>query len=285
MILFGYPTNLQWQALRTYEDISFGMICEDYDREPPAELRRYPSIITNSPRNRSRPLTKEERASAFKYAGGANWVKVTFDSSAAAERVFEASPIQIHQHWVYAQPYLGVGPDVDEPILITEEERVAGKPLRKHPQRGPSSQLLNTQTQNEEPQQESVSLSSSTASSGTATAPDQSNLRHRNTAQVGQHAPVGAVQTQNPRMMRRFPDQPRTILRPAHEAYLPQPTWWERQTAWLSERGLIPGEIIGNGPPTNDNGEFDYAQASFYWRFFYWIDSHFGTDYCGLRED
>lgn len=303
MLLYGYPSSRQWQALDTYEKICGGIICEDYERQPDVSLRRYPNPISKAPRaHMTRPLSKAEKALAFQYAGGAHWVKVTFDSAEAAERAIENSPIQVQQHWVYAQPYYhGIAPQHDAPIAMTGEERSAGRPLLKHSQiYGPSSiqqidavpggpftvppnSILNasTSTPNNQ-QQEDVSLTSSTASSGTATGPETAQLRRRGSAQNGHQ-----VQTQqaNPRMMRHFPDTPRTILRPAHEALLPQPSFWERQSRWLADHGLMPGEIIGNGVPLLDNGQIDWPRTSFYWKFFYWVDSTFGTDYCGLRND
>ena len=304
MLLYGYPSSRQWQAIDTYERIcGGGIICEDYERQPDATLRRYPNTISNAPRaHMTRPLTKAEKALAFQYAGGAHWVKVTFDTAEAAERAIESSPVQIQQHWVYAELYYdGVAPQLDAPIAMTAEERAAGRPLVKHSQiYGPSSiptlgilegdpftapqiSTLNTSTSSSNAQQaEDVSLSSSTASSGTATSPETSNIRHRGPAQASH-----TVRTQQPnaRMMRFFPDTPRTVLRPAHEALLPQPTFWERQLRWLADHGLMPGEVIGNGVPLLENGQIDWARASFYWKFFFWVDSTFGTDYCGLRSD
>ena len=304
VLLYGYPSSRQWQAIDTYEKTcGGGMICEDYERQPDVSLRRYPNTISNAPRaHMTRPLTKEEKALAFQYAGGAHWVKVTFDSAEAAERAIENSPIQIQQHWVYAQPYYhGISPQLDAPIAMTAEERAVGRPLSKHAQvYGPSSMRQagvqqgglftlptnstpNTTTPNGNDQNlEDASLTSSTASSGTATGPETSNLRHRGRAQVGQHI---QGQQSNPQMMRFFPDIPRTVLRPAHEALLPQPTFWERQFRWLADHGLMPGEVIGNGVPLLETGQIDWARASFYWKTFYWIDSIFGTDYCGLRND
>ena len=304
VLLYGYPSSRQWQAIDTYEkSCGGGIICEDYERQPDVSLRRYPNTISNAPRSHmTRPLTRAEKALAFQYAGGAHWVKVTFDSAGAAERAIENSPIQIQQHWVYAQSYYyGIAPQLDTPIAMTAEERAAGRPLTKHNQiYGPSSiqhtgalqggpfsippnsTLNNSISNSEDQQQEDVSFTSSTASSGTATGPETSNLRHRGAAQ-GSHQ-VQAQQTK-PQMMRFFPDTPRTILRPAHEALLPQPTFWERQFRWLADHGLMPGEVIGNGVPLLDNGQIDWPRASFYWKFFYWVDSTFGTDYCGLRND
>lgn len=304
MLLYGYPSNRQWQAIDTYEKIcGGGIICEDYDRQPDISLRRYPNTISSAPRaHMTRPLTKAEKALAFNYAGGAHWVKVTFDSTGAAERAMENSPVQIQQHWVYAQPYYNaITPQLDAPIPMTADERTAGRPLTKHSQiYGPDStqhtgsfmgdpftmsqkSTLNTAPSNTDAQQEEdLSISSSTASSGTATGPETSALRHRNSTQTSH--PIRAQQPPQP-MMRHFPDTPRTVLRPAYEALLPQPTFWERQLRWLADLGLMPGEVIGNGVPLQDNGHIDWARASFYWKFFFWVDSTTGTDYCGLRND
>ena len=46
----------------------------------------------------------------------------------------------------------------------------------------------------------------------------------------------------------------------------------------------FPKEIIGNTVPRLENGEFDSKTASYYWKFFYWLDRTLGSDWCGLRE-
>ena len=297
IIIFGYSLESQWAALDFYEKGSYGMICEDYAREPPTGAKRFPSTFS-SPHSR-RPLTKPEKTMVFKYDGGESWVKVTLDSAEAAERAIELSPVQIYGHWVYAQLYRGIGPERDEPIPVQEGERGLRQPRPKPQTVGPSY------TQRGNPQQESgatlprsfapsahappdqshdTSPSSSTATSGTATGVEYPDLRQRNVPQPTDANQPDQTQN-NPRMMRHFPDTPRTVLRPASEAFLPQQTWWERQVKWMSEMGLIPGEVIGSGIPLLDDGRPDLGKASFYWRFFYWIDSHFGTDFCGLKDD
>ena len=77
---------------------------------------------------------------------------------------------------------------------------------------------------------------------------------------------------------KHFPDEARTVLRPASEALLPQMSWSERIVKQLTQGGWIPGDIIGSVVPRLENGDFDWASASFYWKLFYWIDSVLGTD-------
>ena len=292
VLIFGYSTSSQWAALEFYERSSHGMICEDYARTPPEATMRYPNTFS-SPHAR-RPLNKTEKIMAFRYDGGEHWVKVTFDSREAAERAIEHSPAQIYGHWVYAQLYHGTGPETDEAIIILEGEQELGRPRQKPQISGVSfAQRGNVQepggvtlprsfTVN--PSAHDTSPSSSTATSGTATSVDYPSLLPRHVPHPGDNAPMDG-QHPNSLMMTHFPDVPRTILRPSSEAFLPQLTWWERQLKWLSEMGLIPGEVIGNGVPLNVDGKVDLAKASFYWRFFYWIDACLGTDICGLKDD
>ncbi|KAL8693867.1 MAG: hypothetical protein Q9218_001376 [Villophora microphyllina] len=166
----------------------------------------------------------------------------------------------------------------------------------------PRSFISNTMLQRDSPQRpEPESYSPSTASSATATAPSaatgNTTLRQRGSgaqnntqmmfgSQSGSSATASAPHQQgNIQYMTHFPDIPRIPLRPAHEAFLPQPTFTQRWLTYFERLGLIPGDVIGHVVPRTDAGEFDYANASFYWRFFHWLDTTFGTDICGLRDE
>ena len=313
--LHGYGENTQWAAIEFYEKVSLGMICEDYERQPPAERRRYPNFSSTTGYIHPRPLTKEEITMSRKYAGGKAWIKVTFDSTAAADRALSHSPHLIQGHWVYAQLYLDKGPEVDEPILVHDEDRNQGllgasKPTHplSRPQTSPqpaetqpraaSTLPRNFVTNAKSPADDSrpadrASTSPSTASSATATGPEYPDLRQRAAAQPQQIRPatlprsaVGTAQAvQHGRYFQRFPDVPRNVIRPHTEAFLPQPTWSEKMRKSLADSGWIPHDIIGHAVPRLENGDFDWANASFYWKILYWIDSRFGTDLCGLKDD
>ncbi|KAL9583228.1 MAG: hypothetical protein Q9203_005170, partial [Teloschistes exilis] len=317
--LYGFSSDTQWAAISYYEKVSRGMICETYDRDPPMEARKYPTAF--SALSLRRALTPLERKMSMGYKGGKAWIRVTFDSPAAAERACHFSPHLIQGHWVHAEPYVdGVIPNHDEPIPLRPEERIGDTTSAKpshvpshkttqslgpafarnmHTQQAqanatlPMSFMPNTASQQESAQRlQPESSSPSTASSATATAPSTAtggmNLRQR---VFGQWSSEPSASASRPRQgntgpfMTHFPDLPRIPLRPAHEAFLPQPTLMERTLGYLEQRGLWPGDVIGNGPPRLENGDFDYANASFYWRFFHWMDSTFGTDLCGMRDD
>ena len=301
IIIYGYATSRAYAAIDLYEKTSGGMICEDYDREAPTELHRYQTTFGTERSVHSRPLTKREKALAFKYDGGQHWLKLTCDSAEAAARAMEYSPVQVQGHWVYAELWSGKAPDSDQPIPITEEDRQKDSfTMTKFP-RKPSQTLSSAFSQaatsqkratstlprsfkatpsqiGNEPSPEAGSPSPSTASSATAVSPEYPNLRNRHPSQAEQNAIVPAADEIAPGIQRYK-------LRPASEAFLPQPTWWERQMQWLGARGLIPTDFIGEKLPLMDDGSFNWAKASWYWCTLYWIDCHLGTDICGLKGE
>lgn len=309
IMVYGYSPNTLWRVIDLYEKVSHGIICEDYARQPPVELRRYPNSFS-SPSIHRRPLTKQEESMAFKYFGGESWVKLTCESAEAADRAIEHSPMKIYGHLVYAELYHGKGPEVDQPIPVREEDgeersfsgfrapRKSSQPLSAASshratlqQRSvvtlPGSFDVTTQSQSDEP------TSNDATSSATFTGSDSLDLHKRHVSQIEEYVfptttndiSTGPVGDYSPAMMIHFPEHPRTIIHPPAEAFLPQPTWLERQITWLRSSGLIPGDFIGDWLPILDNGDFDWARASWYWRACYWLDSHLGTDICGLKEE
>ena len=287
--------------------MSGGIICEDYERKAPNP--RFPD--TYSAPAPGRTLTKVERSLAAQYRGGECWIKVTFDSAEAAERAIHCSPHLIHGHWVYAQEFRGVGPEIDEPILVRKDETLPGSTPAHRPSQtlepsfkqssGIQGHTINTLPRsfttnssgsytNDQRGNENVSLSSSTASSATATATDVNypNLRNRHQAPIEENLTSSTRQPNESiisgrQTLRHFPDTPRTNIRPSSEAFLPQASWSEKGLSRLVNTGLIPGDFIGSGPPRLANGDFNYSLASYYWRFFHWLDITFGTDLCGLK--
>lgn len=319
VMLYGFSPSTQWAAISHYEKASGGMICEDYDRHPPPEARRIPTAFSSPGMFPRRALTPTEKKLSMSYKGGKAWIRVTFDSAEAAERACYNSPRVIQGYWVYAEMYAdGIIPNGDEPILCRPEDRENGLTTPAKPSHVPSHKTTqslgpafarNVQSQQRQPsatlprsftthtsasqRPEPESESPSTASSATVTAPNpdagNSTLRQRGSELQGRQGTGTAArslpQQGNTQYMRYFPDVPRTLLRPASEAFLPQPTFTQRSLSYLENLGLIPGDVIGNLVPRTESGEFDWANASFYWRFFYWLDSTFGSDMCGLKDD
>lgn len=311
VMLLGFSTPAQWAAIQFYEKVSNGRICEDYSRDPPVDCRRIPNSFNAAASVRTQNLTQKEAILARNYAGGDSWIKVTFDSVEAAERAVYNSPHMINGYWVYALPYKGVKPPVDKPFLERDEAIEQGLLLaQKRAQRssqtlGPSFAQNNNmhsranatlprsftvQADHQQPQAEPTTQSSSTATSATATAPLYPNLQNHFAPSTPPSSSSSAVPSsqqrqRNPHTFTHFPNVRRTSMRPAHQAFLPQPSWIETTLQQLAAAGWIPGNIIGDGLPLLENGEFDYAHASIYWKFFYWLDSWFGTDFCGMKNE
>ena len=315
VMIYGYSPEIQWAAIHYYELVSGGMICEDYEREAPDERKRYQTGLGYSGITLPRILTKAERTLAMQYSGGLCWIKVTLDSVEAANRAMQCSPHLIQGHWVYAKPYNGEKYEPDQPIFIREDERQEGqlsgpKPsMRLFQSLGasfstPTMPRSMGHTRNSatlpqsyrtkrigplESQQvdEGVSPSSSTASSATALSPDQSQTRQRTLLNPNEQdlSKVALISTkQPPKTFTHFPDSARTVLKPAVEAFLPQPSWSERVLKQFTPSGWFPGDIIGVAVPRLENGDFDWSTASFYWKICYWTDTRFGMDLCGMKE-
>ena len=296
VMLYGYSPETQWAAISFYETVSGGMICEDYDRNPPAEKRKFYSNLATTSSVPRRALTRAERQLAMQYAGGDCWIRVTFDSREAAERAIFNSPHLLQGHWVYAQPYRGMGPESDEPILVREEDRQQGLLGAPKPKKAsastlgssfqPSSQLRQSlapkqhstlprgfqATTEMDEENESVTVSSTTATDATVV-PEGNNTSLSST-----------LRNRNPTTFSHFPDMPRTVLRPANEALLPQATWTERLLKRLTESGWYPGDVIGSAVPRLEDGGFDWDRASFYWRVCFWLDGVLGSDLCGMKD-
>ena len=88
----------------------------------------------------------------------------------------------------------------------------------------------------------------------------------------------------------------RITLQPASTALLPVPPWTTRTFGHLPLVGPLffgggasqtPSGtgMIGSTVPKNEQGEFDWNNASVWWCFCWWVDSWVGSDLCGLRGD
>jgi hypothetical protein len=77
-------------------------------------------------------------------------------------------------------------------------------------------------------------------------------------------------------------------LLPASDALLPQQSYSQKLLASIPVISWVTGDIIGSEVPRKDDGEFDWALASFYWRLMWWLDfwlGFFGGDIAGSNKD
>ena len=316
-LLYGYAGKAaEWKVLSKFEKIvAPDYICEDYPREDPNLF-----LSNNSPRGFSRSavvvhkgLSRDALRKSRVYKGGQHWIKVTFNSYQAAERACFFSPVEIDGYLVHVEMWQGRGPQADIPIakgldtgaliqrndsrkartlsasqsanfLSGKDSAIAG--FERALQTLPRSTAL-PDAQYGQPQNPEESPSSTTVSSATATdmAPTGSGLRSRSVPQL----PSQKVSDPSSEYMTHIPTVKKAVLRPVHEALLPQPSFTEKVllslpiVSWfVGTKGK--GDMIGDGPVLREDGTWDPSNG-LYWSFWYGVDSWLGTDFCGLKED
>ena len=112
VLLRGFKPGQQYAAIDAFERIGGARICEDYARDPPNGQR-----FKSGPNFPPRPLTTEEKMKVNRYAGGEDWIKVTFESSQAADRAVYAPPQLINGNMVRAELYRGP-PNPSPPVAL-----------------------------------------------------------------------------------------------------------------------------------------------------------------------
>jgi hypothetical protein len=284
VVLYGFGEELQWAALDFYERVSGGTVLEDYDRQPPGQ--RYDMGRSFGRAAGQRSLSKAALKKKNTFAGGDHWIKVTFDSRAAADLACARSPHIVKGYLVYAEPYLGRGPGKDEAIAATQ----AGAQITDDAVPMTFSTTAQNPVVEGSPNGSSTTATSATATTNQPTSQPaaQPALQRAPSDPFNTPATSSALQSQSQSQgqltVRRqgrgiIPGTTQVELLPASAALLPKPA----AKSWL--RFLWPGEVIGSSVPKREDGGFDYDKAGLYWRLFWTIDSWLGTDFCGLRAE
>jgi hypothetical protein len=296
VILRGFKSTQQYAAIREYERIG-GRICEDYPRDAPIEQRRFKSDLRDPASMRRRPLTAEEKAKAYKFAGGEHWIKVTFESAEAAEVAVEASPQTILGHFVSAELYRGVPPTADRanPVDGKQTQSLgAASGLGARP--GPSSSTLprsfttpsmreigrgtNSLSPPDSTNSSSHTLDTATLSytSGTASSATVTGFRSSESTVPAQGSPAFCS--------KYIPTAKRMKLLPAEQALLPQQSFSKRVMSKIPLISWLSADIIGSAVPRTEQGEFDWVKASLYWKLVWWVDSMTGWfDVCNNDKE
>jgi len=250
-------------------------------------MRRYKSELRDPAFTKRRALTTEERTKVNRSDSGEHWVKVTFESSEAADAAIYASPQSILGHIVYAEPYHGIPPSRDEAIidtsaLINDEE--ARAPARRVDAYGFTKAMMNPDSFGFSPPPRSQASSrtadtttvastmdTNTVSSGTVTGNStgiDNGIPLQNRTQQKQAEDDGFCQ--------RIPTARKAKLLPAEQALLPAPSVTQRILNNVPMLKWFSGSMIGNEVPRTDMGEFDWDRASLYWKIIWWLDNVFG---------
>ncbi|KAJ5670625.1 uncharacterized protein N7477_005988 [Penicillium maclennaniae] len=307
-ILYGYKSkDFEWKAIDKYERISQGMICEDYARSDPNSLVQSAQMLSGGDVVIRANLSADANRKSKRYDGGFHWIKITFDSTQAADRACFYSPQEIDGCLVFCELYHGHGPAEDAPIpadssaanrlhnraprTLTSTHSTAflssmpGEQDRFTLPRSFAMNNLSSVADGNKEESQSIDASTTTATSGTATATatgastsfDRSSTLHQRSL---------ATETKpESEFMTHIPTVRRAKLRPLVEALPPQPTVTERVLRSIPILSWFTGDIVGDGPQLREDGSFDYDKSNAYWKFWYAVDKILGTDICGLREE
>lgn len=305
IILRGFKNvDQQYAAINRYEHIA-GRICEDYPRDPPYEIRRYKSDLRDpalvrrgGPNNSSRPLlTPDERARVNRAHSGDHWVKITFESQQAADAACFASPQAILGHLVYAELYRGTAPVRDEPVpdattLAQGDEIPAGwrragfggnrtaAELRQPFSDGrlPEELVAGDAMDMSPPHSHASSRTVESGTVGTVTSSSSTTVTGLTTTTNGGAlaATTTAVNDANKSAYCRvIPTARKAVLLPAEQALLPQQSFTSRVLSQIPFLKWFSGSMIGNQVPRTPEGEFDWVNASLYWKIICWLDLWF----------
>ncbi|KAF1949219.1 hypothetical protein CC80DRAFT_457929 [Byssothecium circinans] len=295
VILYGYGSEIQWAAISHYETVSGGIVYEQYERDP--RDPRYGAAFVFKHGEATKSLSKQAKSKVNEFVGGDHWIKVTFDSPEAAEKACHYSPYKCHGYLVYAEPYRGTGPTAGDKAIRAQQ--------------GGSSLTASPNTISSATMQMGASPSSATASIPTSTLPWQHAKEpafHPSGAFPADEEPTTVVPTnqnqtrpddqliaQTSAAQIRRPDGKRTlriknakpiVFLPQEKAFLPAPPRWQQTLSSFPIIGWVVGSgqgIIGDQVPRKEDGSFDSATASLYWRVWYMVDSCFGSDFCGVK--
>jgi hypothetical protein len=295
-ILYGYKSkDFEWKVIDKYERVSRGVICEDYPRSDPHALNGQSQLLSGGDVVIRANLSADANRKSKRYAGGFHWIKVTFDSTIAADRACFYSPQEIDGHLIFCELYHGQGPVEDVPIPVKSS---AADQFRSNTTRTLTTSHSTTFLQTNE-QERSATLPRSFALNNLASVADVGEDESQDSTPTASSATASGIDQTSTVQQRILPQEPkpesefmthiptvrRAKLRPITEALPPQPTVTERVLRSIPILSWFTGDIVGDGPQLKEDGTFDYDKSNVYWRFWFMIDMVLGTDVCGLREE
>lgn len=115
---------------------------------------------------------------------------------------------------------------------------------------------------------ESGTVGNGTSSSSTATVTGGQLAQHGATL-------VPAAPPADPAYCRVIPTARRAVVLPAEQALLPQQSFTSRVLSQIPFLKWFSGSMIGNTVPRTPDGEFDWVNASLYWKLICWLDLYF----------
>ncbi len=303
VLLRGYHETQQYAAISHFERVA-GLILEDYPRDAPILQRRFKSDLRDTTAQRPRPLTENERRKAMSFAGGENWIKITFESEEAAEIAIERSPIEISGFMVFAEKYRGVPPTITGEVPAATykrnllERRNSSKSsfgsvgARRGSEREMAQRPLATLPRSHKMPGSSFEFESIPESGESTVDTATATMSESPSTTASKRSFGDSLETNNTMddevYCRRIPTAKRLQLQPASDALMPKQSFTKKMLAQIPLIGYLTNDIIGSTVPRTEEGEFNWAVASLYWKFIWFLDFYlriFGGDIAGNNKD
>lgn len=314
MLLYGYGRDQEWAALEFFEKVSQGVILEDYDRRPPHQ--RYDmSLVLNRSQSKV-ALSQAALSKKNRYVGGDHFIKVTFDSQSAADLACHGSPHNLNGYMVYAEPFRTGSIPKDVAISassVTDVQRNTQLLPRSNTSMNLNDRPDHSNDDMYEKRPQSHGIQRSTTVPNLSSALSHPSDPFSNDSSI----PTSSLAQQPQHEIRQRPMRirgaTRAVLLPADQAFLPAP---QTLSASIASWPII-SSLLGSSThtinatqnttsnvvysattqsvsqavtstsqvPRLQDGSFDWARASLYWKLCAWLDGIFGTDLCGLRVE
>lgn len=331
VLIYGFLPSQQPAALAFFETASRGLIYEDYDRAVMNPRYAQSSLLAQTNARRAAATYAAEGGKAGftqsilrkinEYKGGNHWIKVTFDSPAAAERAIEASPHLVGGCSVRAELWHGQGPREDR-VLPAEGRgsagtlgrqqtsarragRSGGRDVASLPSRtgafGSGTNALGDSTSSTETAGASLNTanpttdSSTTLDASTSSATLTATGAEMNSTSRGQlkQRKEGYDETHLAPRKPKVKGARTAMLQPKEHALLPIVP---RRTQLLSSIPLFGSLLVPASTPQNnsveekalprrENGSVDWGRASWGWWLYWLVDFLTGADFCGIKSD
>lgn len=221
---------------------------------------------------------------------------MTFESQQAADAALFSSPQAILGHLVYAELYRGTAPARDEPVpdatTLAQGDEIpaawrrtgfggnrSAAELRQPFGDGrlPDAVIAgDDDAMDMSPPHSHVS--SRTAESGTVGASSSSTTLTGGPTATSSALITAAAATAthaDPAYCRLIPTAKKAVLLPAEQALLPQQSFTSRVLSQIPFLKWFSGSMIGSQVPRTPEGEFDWVNASLYWKLICWLDLWF----------
>ncbi|CBX93024.1 hypothetical protein LEMA_P039250.1 [Plenodomus lingam JN3] len=323
VILYGYGPDAQWAAIAHYEKVSNGIIYEEYDREPYNNKFGYAFASQRASHYRALSKSALRKINEFVGGDhwikvtfdsaeaaemACHYSPKSIQGWLVYAEMYRGTPPTIGDVALRAEA--GGASQTASPNTVSSGTLMSGTTSTSQSSTTASSATATAAA----PASHAAGLSRSITEpafmrrSGAFPINDydtpldqahipssQSQLFNNNnsnttTNQIPTPQPPSITTATNPRPNRatlRLRNAKPAPFLPPEKAFLPAKPRWQQTFGSWPVLGWIIGSghgLIGDQVPRKEDGSFDLAGASLYWRLWYMVDGCLGSDFCGVRD-